>query len=499
MPQTYGTIISTFESPSTRKFSFVLNKDVIIHRGQFVQLDSHEGKLIGRVSDIFRTNKYFNRPESVSDVQNTGSQMDWHYPVWEHEYLVADAKPLGIFNNGKFKESTFPVSPGGHVYEPDISILTQFFGFDPNGLHLGKLKYHDVDVRLNLTKLFQKHLAILAISGSGKSYSIAVMLEELLNRKPENGQLGVVVIDPHGEYSSLIKDASFADKIKVFQSNDIRIGVSNLSPYQLAKFVPGLVSPAQTRELARIMREMPKNYGIQELITALEEDEKIKAATKDVLVSLLYNLQSTGVFGVADYPTLRDVSEQGKVSIIDLSHVVSLNKKQILVSYLASKLFDARRHGMIPPFLLVIEEAHQFAPEGSKKDSSISKSIIETIAREGRKFNACLCLISQRPVQLSTTALSQCNTNFIFRVTNPYDLKHIQESSEGITYDVVKRISSLPVGTGLIVGEAVSFPVFVDVRPRQSKEGQKGQSLEEAAKEYKKLMKQEKEDAKAFM
>jgi len=108
-------------------------------------------------------------------------------------------------------------------------------------------------------------------------------------------------------------------------------------------------------------------------------------------------------------------------------------------------------------------------------------------------------LISQRPVQLSTTALSQCNTNFIFRVTNPYDLKHIQESSEGITYDVVKRISSLPVGTGLIVGEAVSFPVFVDVRPRQSKEGQKGQSLEEAAKEYKKLMKQEKEDAKAFM
>ncbi|HLD41658.1 MAG TPA: hypothetical protein VJB06_01355, partial [archaeon] len=70
---------------------------------------------------------------------------------------------------------------------------------------------------------------------------------------------------------------------------------------------------------------------------------------------------------------------------------------------------------------------------------------------------------------------------------------------EGITYDVVKRISSLPVGTGLIVGEAVSFPVFVDVRPRQSKEGQKGQSLEEAAKEYKKLMKQEKEDAKAFM
>ncbi len=495
----YGTVISTFDSPSTRKFVFVLNKGVVVHRGQFVQLDVLDGKLIGRVADVLRTNQYFNRPESVSDVQNSGIQMHDQYPVWEHEYLVAEVVPLGVFSDSRFKESTFPPSPGSFVVEPDNNILSKFFGFDQNGLNLGKLKYHDVGVSLNLTKLFQKHLAILAISGSGKSYSISVMFEELLKRKPEEGQLAIIVIDPHGEYTSLANDPNFADKVNVVLSNDIRIGIPNLSPYQLSHFVPGLVSSAQTRELARVMGDMNKNYTLQDLISALEEDEKIKTATKDVLVSLLYSLQSMGIFGITDNPSLNEISKQGRLSIIDLSGIVSLRKKQIMVSYIATKLFDARTNGRIPPFLLVIEEAHQFAPEKSSKSNAIAKQIIETIAREGRKFNACLCLVSQRPVQLSTTALSQCNTNFILRVTNPYDLKHIEESSEGITKDVSRQISSLPVGTGLIVGEGVNFPVFVDVKARESKEGSKGQSLEAAAKEYGKKVSQEKEDAKAFM
>lgn len=495
MVKEYGTIISTFDSPSTRKFSFVLRKDVVVHRSQFVQLDVVDGKLIGRIVDIFRTNKYFNRPESVNDMSSSGNEMEWHYPVWEHEYLVAEAVPVGVFDNGRFKESTFPPSPGNKVFEPDHDILTKFFGFDEKGLHLGTLKYHDVDVRLNLTRMFQKHMAILAISGAGKSYSVSVILEELLKR----GDMSIVVIDPHGEYSSFVNDNKFSNKVNIFKSNDIRIGIPNLSPYYIAKFSPGLSSPAQIRELGRIMRDMKGSYSIQDLISTMEADEKIKTATKDVLISLLYNLQSTGIFGLQDYPTMNDLIQQGKLSIIDLSDTVNLYNKQIIVAYLAKKLFDARRNGIIPPFLFVVEEAHQFAPEKMRKDAAISKGIIETIAREGRKFNACLCLISQRPVQLSTTALSQCNTHFILKVTNPYDLKHIEESAEGITHDVLKQISGLQVGTGLIVGESVNFPLFVNIRKRESKDSEKGKSLEQEAADYNKMLKKSREDTKSFM
>ena len=500
MAQQYGTIISTFDSPSTRKFAFTVSKDIVVHRGQFVQLDVVDGKLIGRISDIFKTNRYFMRPESVQEVEKSGREMNWDYPVWEHEYLIAEVSALGVYDGKGFKESTFPASPGTKVFEPESKVLFDFFGLDPNGLHLGKLMHHDIDVRLNPTKLLQKHLAILAISGAGKSYFTSVLLEELLNRNPERGQIATIIIDPHGEYSSFTEDPKFAGKVKVFKAFEIKIGVPNLSAHALIRFAPDMSSSVQVRELNRIIREMKDDvYGLDELMGAVETDEKIKSATKDILVALLENLKHTGLFGVSDYPSLDDLTRQGEIAILDLSKEINLHNKQIILAYIGKKLFDSRRNGIISPFLMVVEEAHQFAPEKAQKSTAISKGIIETMAREGRKFNACLCLISQRPVQLSTTALSQCNTHIILRVTNPYDLKHIEESSEGITRSVLRQISGLQVGTGLVVGEAVHFPIFVKIRKRESKGSSKGMDLESAAVEYYKKIQQKKKDVKGFM
>jgi DNA helicase HerA-like ATPase len=182
-----------------------------------------------------------------------------------------------------------------------------------------------------------------------------------------------------------------------------------------------------------------------------------------------------------------------------MSGTISMKKKRLAVAHVAGKLFEARRSNKVPPFLLILEEAHQYVPEKVQREHAICRGILQTIAREGRKFHASLCLISQRPVQLSTTVLSQCNTNIILRVTNPYDLKHIGESSEGITKDVQDQISSLQVGTGLVVGEAVNFPLFVKIRKRKSKESEKGLPLEQAALAYMKDQEQKKSDAKEFM
>ena len=122
----------------------------------------------------------------------------------------------------------------------------------------------------------------------------------------------------------------------------------------------------------------------------------------------------------------------------------------------------------IPPFLLIIEEAHQFCPEAAQSEA-LSKYIIETIAREGRKFMACLCLISQRPKRLSTTALSQCNSKLILKLSNPYDLKHLMDSSEAISKEYAGMISSLGVGEMLLIGNAVNYPIFINIRERNFK------------------------------
>ena len=497
----YGTVVSTPDSPCTRKFSFVIKKDAIVRKGQFVEVGVSGGRLIGRIADVFKTNRYFERPESVERYE-ASKPMEDIFPVGNWEYLVAEVAPLGVYGSeGRFEEVSLPPSPGAKVAEPERPVLLKFLGFDEKGLEIGELPFHDVKVRLNLTRMMQKHLAILAISGAGKSYLVSVILEELLRRKKEEGQLATVIIDTHGEYVSLADDPNYTDKVNVIRGDEIKIGLSNLSAQQISEFLPNL-SHVQAREFSRLLRSVKsgkKHFGIDELMKTIEEDEKTKPATKEVLNSVLTELTETGLFDATDNPSVRELAQQGKVSIIDLSSLVSSRQKQMIVSHIARNLFNLRREESIPPFLLVLEEAHQFVPEGAKAERAMSRSIIQTIAREGRKFHASLCLISQRPVQLSTTVLSQCNTHIILRVTNPYDLDHIGESSEGITRDVLNQISGLRVGTGLIVGEAVNYPIFVRVRKRRSKVVARGESLADMARKFEEDKAKKKEDVGAFI
>lgn len=82
---------------------------------------------------------------------------------------------------------------------------------------------------------------------------------------------------------------------------------------------------------------------------------------------------------------------------------------------------------------------------------------------------ACLCLISQRPKKLSSTVLSQLNSKMVLNIKNPYDLKHLMDSSEAITKEYADMISGLGVGEMLLIGSAVNYPIFIDIRERKFK------------------------------
>jgi hypothetical protein len=491
-----GTVISTFEGPTTKKFSFVIHKEKPVRKGQFIQLNVEDGKLIARVADIRKTNRYFMNPESVNNIESSKPMLE-SYPTWEWEYLVADVVSVGIFDGKSFQDCRFPPSPGERVFEPERDILERFFGFDSNGLNIGELMHHNIPVRLNLTRLLQKHLSILALSGAGKSHLASTLIEELLDRPKDKGKLAVVIIDTHGEYVSFADDSNYAAKTRVFPSSEMRIGLPNLSHYQIGSYTQ--LTSVQSRKLSKILKRMKGKYSIDDVARAIESDENMNVKTKEVLIGVMDDLRSTGLFGVEDYPGMGELVRPGQLSVIDLSETVNMKKKQIIVSYISSKLFHSRRNGIIPPLFLIIEEAHQYAPEKASRENAISRGILQTIAREGRKFHISLCLISQRPVHLSTTILSQCNSQIILRVTNPYDLDHIGKSSEGIRRDVLDQISSLRVGSGLIIGEAVNFPLFVNIRRRKSKESDKAVALEKAALEWSKRMKKKEDDAKSFM
>ena len=502
-----GTVVATVDGPSPSKFTFVVTENgrgMPVRQGQFVEVETEEGRVIAFVTSLIKTNRYFMRAESVKEYERGGRPLTAIFPADRWEYLIAEAQALGVQGERGLERSTFPPSPGQKVCEARSEGLTRFLGLNPDdGVELGKLKHHELPVTLDLTKLLRKHVAVLAMSGAGKSHGAMVMIEELLDRLPERGRIGIVVADVHGEYVDLAE--SFPDRVSIVKGRELRIGVPNLSSYQFKEFMPDM-SGMQARELQRVLGELRAEmragkgpFGLDEVISRVEADEGIHRQLQQALLGWLFDLRSLGIFDRADYPDWERVVEPGKAVVIDLSGVVSLGKKQMFVGYAARRLFNARKRGRVPPFVLCLEEAHQFCPSGESKRAAISRSIIETLAREGRKFYASLVLISQRPVRLSTTVLSQANTNIILRITNPYDLEHIKQSSEAITGEVADMISSLPVGEALIVGEAVNHPIFVRVRRRRSRESAHGASLVEVAREFERRSGKEREDAKAFM
>ncbi|MFX0169219.1 MAG: ATP-binding protein [Candidatus Hodarchaeota archaeon] len=499
-PNPLGTVVCTENGPSTENVVFVIGKQddptirdgIPVHVGQYVSTETEEGLVIAHIEQVYKTNRYFAQIDAVHEFTRSGKAFGAIFPIDRWEYVVAEAKPLGIYNKGEVQRVTFPPSPGAIVATPDPKILSKFLGFTPGGVLLGQLMFHGIPATFDLTKMFQKHVALLAMSGAGKSYTATVMLEELLSRKPSQGRPAILVIDVHGEYTSLAEPieehgSNFENQISMIKSPLIEIATPQMSAKAFATYSPEM-GTIQVRELTRIIHTMRsarkgQPYDISDLITALEKDPSINTRTREALLGWLDNLQNLRLFGKTPTPIWEKMMKPGHAVILDMSDTVNLQKKQIIVDAVLRRLFDLRRDSVIPPTIVFLEESHQFCPE-ARRALAFSKGILETVAREGRKYNLSLCVISQRPVRLSTTVLSQCGTNVFLRITNPYDLDHIRATSEKITKATLTSISSLSVGEALVVGQATRFPVFLKVRKRLTKETAFGTDFETMAKDF---------------
>jgi len=492
-----GTIIATDGSPSTSEFSFVLKSHA--NKGQYVQLEHSQGLLFGYISEIYKSNRYFERAESVAEFEKHSS-IDSHFPTSSWEYMIANVKVLGVYSSGKFQRAFSPPSPGLAVSNAEPDILRSFLGFTDEGLLLGSIEHHDVPAKLSLTRLLQKHFAILAMSGAGKSHLSSVLIEELLDRKREDGRVAVIIIDIHGEYAGFKHDTKYGNKTTVIEGNDISIPLKKTGPEAINGWLPNLSVP-QRDVLRHAMSELRgEPFNFKQLIEAIDASEVSRDEVKRALTRSLRELRRYRFLSkTKENPILSKDVKAGHLMVMDFSDIDSLRKKQILVSLVARRLFTLRKKGKIPPFLLLIEEAHNFARQNAEEREAVSRSIIETIAREGRKFGASICLVSQRPVNLSTTALSQCNTHIILRVTNPNDLDHIQMSSEGIDSRTAKSITGLKVGEAIVVGEAVNYPVFISVRDRKSEKREKGAPLHKQAIEFEDKQEKKENGAEAFL
>ncbi len=487
-----GTVVASENSPTPSLFHFVISDEkarLQAESGAFVQVENPDGSLtLGMIQTMRRTNRYYSSPDIIHG-SSSGLSPPQLFPTQKWDYIIAETKVLGIFKDGFQQRSTKPVLPGSSVALTSYRILEKFIGLDPRGLHIGDFKQMKQPARISMDRLLQKHLAILSISGGGKSYATSVIVEELLRRNPKDGRPAMILFDVHGEFSGLEAISSHPEfngaTVKTIDASSLKLATGHLSPSDFMTLQPAM-SQAQLRELNVALAKLKRNG---QMITLQLLKQKIASTemnnlVQEALLGWLSSLESLGHFSYYEDPSLEEELAPGKLLIVDLSPIISLWAKQVIVYYFLRRIFDLRRERLIPPTITFIEEAHQFCPETIVTPTT---KIIETIAREGRKFLCSLVLISQRPVNLSTTALSQCNSHLIMRILNPHDLAYISRTSEGITKETLDMITSLGVGEGLLAGNAVNYPIFLQIRKKMVRANFDEVSLSSESQKYEKL------------
>lgn len=161
-----------------------------------------------------------------------------------------------------------------------------------------------------------------------------------------------------------------------------------------------------------------------------------------------------------------DDAKSAQVIIIDMNEAED-EVVEIISSVVCRLIFERLRIAAARnsfPVNLVLEEAHRYIAERPSKHAIDASRIFERAAKEGRKYGLFLTIASQRPSELSKTALSQCSNFIVHRIQNPDDLSQVRQMTPFISESVIKRLPSLPKQHALIFGNAVNIPTTFKVR-----------------------------------
>lgn len=515
---------------TTTREVYIGSKEKNFRNNEFLIVeDPVQGDIIGEVVD----SKTFNRfiPLDIggdfidSDVLSSLGSMG--YDVGDETVYVAKLR--------FFEELLYPPLTGSDLRAPKFNeIKNLLIDTKPNNsLILGSIKNTDNiaegmdDIYKNLFSTFENndylkqrelpylfdyksmhqypHIGVFGGSGSGKSFGLRVVLEELM-------EMGVpaIVMDPHYEMdfsnNSEISDKNYSDKFKCLeiglhtgikfqelQKRDLKNLLNAASPLtdsmknvidvMLAKgssyesfknkldmLLEGQEIGSRDKIIAEIAAEpdTSKKNRLEEVLDVYERYDKTcnSMSVRGVLWRLI-NLQNEGIFS-HNIDELLDLLKRRKLVVLQ----GSTRMINVFSTYLLAKLYYLRKEyrdelyrnnakvDYFPPFVIITDEAHNFAPKGF---DTPSKSILREISQEGRKYGVFLILATQRPTLLDETITAQLNTKLIFRTVRASDIDTIKEETD-LSTDETKRLPYLSSGDVFISSAKKGRTSFVRIR-----------------------------------
>lgn len=350
------------------------------------------------------------------------------------------------------------------------------------------------------------HIGIFGGSGSGKSFGMRVILEELLEKR-----IPALVFDPHYEMSFSTPfdgmDEKWASIYKgrtdVFTvGRDTGVNFEELTANDLASllaaagsnFTEGmdnalkaihrdrdsftsfsqkledLIGLAEKEEETRekIRKKYGENSRYEKNLLAMAKQAGHPSSLRGILWRL-YRLEREGIFQKGIDPIVGSLQARRLTVIRGPIWLLT-----VFGAYLVRKLYRMRRNyadalqrgeapeEKFPPFLVVTDEAHNFAPKGIEIPAP-ARSIFREVAQEGRKYGVFLVLATQRPALLDETITAQLNTKFIFRTVRASDIRVIEDETD-ITSEESRRLPYLSSGTAFVSSAVVGRTLAVRIR-----------------------------------
>ncbi len=500
-----GTVVGT---TGTAEFTFVLSAwqatlgDVVaVHTEIPVQGTSGRREICvwARVVEISRFNPFFPY-EAGQEIANAGVALVDTVLSNSRDQLEARALILGASEVDEFsalRPLTYPVKPASHVYYPPANAVKALLVGQlrqETALKVGTLiARSDVDVHISGDKLASRHMAILAMTGGGKTVSARRIIRELARL-----HYPMLILDPHGDYIGLWKCQDFLheSKVKLFYPSVTLVSDGEDVIFQLiSQMTAGMTEP-QNEFLSGLVAANPCDDGdtALEYIRGLLEDvdtftppggRNVHPGTRGairralrIVMTRLERMEKSNArmretlsgFEFSALPNAKaqpdEIVRPGQISVIYLGGYDHITQCSIAAITLET-LFEHRANlsEKIPPFQTVIEEAHTFIPSAREGTAdAVSLPIVRRMITEGRKFGTGLLLISQRPSRLDETTVSQCNSFLIMRLVNPRDQNFVRQIMENLTEADAKMIPGFGPGQGIVSGQVVRFPLAVRIQ-----------------------------------
>lgn len=374
-------------------------------------------------------------------------------------------------------------------------------------------------------KLFQRHAALLGSTGSGKSWTVTSILESASKLPSSN----LVVFDLHGEY----KELSYARQLRIPGPEELGNRTDELLylPYWLlnadeiqAMFIDRSEFSAHNQVMVfqdsviKEKKETLTKLGKQDILAAFTIDSPIPFSLENVLQNLsnLNEEMEQGARGLKQgafygqfsrlltrirsklsdkrygflfqapksehqYEAMSVIADKlmnyngvnSQIKVIDFSEVPS-DILPIIVGLVARMIYQIQfwtDRDKRKPLAFVCDEAHLYLPkkEGQNPAEKRALEAFEKIAKEGRKYGVSLLIVSQRPSDVSSTILSQCNNVIALRLTNSDDQNTVKKLMPESLESLLEVLPIMDIGEALVVGDAVLLPSRIKVNPPKEK------------------------------